>query len=30
VQWAARRWERIDNQPKFSWNHLIVGRRPPA
>ena len=28
VQWLAQRWERVDNQPKFSWNHLIVGRRP--
>lgn len=28
VQWLAKRVERVDNQPKFSWNHLIVGRRP--
>jgi SAM-dependent methyltransferase len=28
VQWLAQRWERVDNQPKFSWNHLVVGRRP--
>ena len=28
VQWLAQRVERVDNQPKFSWNHLIVGRRP--
>jgi hypothetical protein len=28
LQWLATRVERVDNQPKFSWNHLIVGRRP--
>lgn len=28
LQWVATRVERLDNQPKFSWNHLIVGRRP--
>jgi SAM-dependent methyltransferase len=28
AQWLAQRVERVDNQPKFSWNHLIVGRRP--
>src|SRR6185437_5387730 len=30
MQWMASRWERVDRQPKFSWNHLVVGRRPPA
>lgn len=28
LQWLAKHVERVDNQPKFSWNHLIVGRRP--
>jgi SAM-dependent methyltransferase len=28
LQWAATRWERVDRQPKFSWNHLVVARRP--
>ncbi|MEP6642249.1 MAG: hypothetical protein ABJB93_10120, partial [Gaiellales bacterium] len=28
LQWLAKHAERVDNQPKFSWNHLIVGRRP--
>jgi len=30
MQWLASRWERVDRQPKFSWNHLVVGRRPLA
>jgi SAM-dependent methyltransferase len=30
AQWLAERWERVDRQPKFSWNHLVVGRRPPS
>ena len=28
AQWLALRWERVDYQPKFSWNHLAVARRP--
>ncbi|HEY3764047.1 MAG TPA: methyltransferase domain-containing protein [Gaiellales bacterium] len=27
MQWLATRWERVDRQPKFSWNHLIVARK---
>lgn len=27
VQWTAPRWDRFDFQPRFSWNHLAVGRR---
>lgn len=27
VQWAGPRWDRVDFQPRFSWNHLAVGRR---
>jgi SAM-dependent methyltransferase len=30
AQWLAERLERLDFQPKFSWNHLVVGRRPEA
>ena len=30
AQWLAERLERLDYQPKFSWNHLVVGRRPEA
>ncbi len=30
AQWAAARWERVDFQPKFSWNHLVVARKPGA
>jgi SAM-dependent methyltransferase len=30
AQWVAERLERVDFQPKFSWNHLAVGRRPEA
>lgn len=28
AQWLAARWDRIDFQPKFSWNHLVVALRP--
>ena len=30
AQWLGERLERLDFQPKFSWNHLAVGRRPEA
>ena len=26
-QWAGPRWDQIDFQPRFSWNHLAVGRK---
>ena len=28
VQWLGGRWDRVDFQPKFSWSHLAVARRP--
>lgn len=28
VQWTAARWDRVDFQPKFSWSHLAIARRP--
>ena len=28
AQWAGPRWDRVDFQPKFSWSHLAVARRP--
>jgi SAM-dependent methyltransferase len=28
VQWAAGRWDKVDFQPRFSWSHLAIGRRP--
>ena len=28
AQWLAARWEHVDFQPKFSWNHLAIARRP--
>jgi len=28
VQWVAARWEQVDFQPKFSWSHLVIARRP--
>ncbi len=28
IQWLAPRWDQVDFQPKFSWSHLAVARRP--
>ena len=28
AQWAAGRWDKVDFQPRFSWSHLAVARRP--
>ena len=28
LQWAGARWDRVDFQPAFSWNHLSIARRP--
>jgi SAM-dependent methyltransferase len=28
VQWAAGRWDKVDFQPRFSWSHLAVARKP--
>jgi SAM-dependent methyltransferase len=28
AQWAAGRWDRVDFQPRFSWSHLAIARRP--
>ena len=28
LQWLAARLDRVNFQPKFSWNHLAVGRKP--
>ena len=28
IQWLAARLDRVDFQPKFSWNHLAVARKP--
>jgi SAM-dependent methyltransferase len=28
VQWLAARLDRLNFQPKFSWNHLAVARKP--
>lgn len=28
LQWAAARWDQVDFQPKFSWSHLVIGRKP--
>jgi SAM-dependent methyltransferase len=30
AQWLAARWEQVDFQPQFSWNHLAVGTKPAA
>ncbi|MGH2920631.1 MAG: class I SAM-dependent methyltransferase, partial [Gaiellaceae bacterium] len=28
AQWAAGRWDKVDFQPRFSWSHLAIARRP--
>lgn len=28
AQWLAARWEQVDFQPEFSWNHLAVASKP--
>ena len=28
VQWAAGRWDRVDFQPRFSWSHMAIARKP--
>jgi hypothetical protein len=28
IQWLAARLDLVDFQPKFSWNHLAVARKP--
>lgn len=28
--WAAGRWDKVDFQPRFSWSHLAIARRPEA
>jgi SAM-dependent methyltransferase len=28
IQWLAARFDQVDFQPKFSWNHLAVARKP--
>jgi SAM-dependent methyltransferase len=28
AQWVAGRWDRVDFQPRFSWSHLAIARRP--
>ena len=28
IQWRAARLDQVDFQPKFSWNHLAVARKP--
>jgi len=30
AQWAAGRWDKVDFQPRFSWSHLAIARRPEA
>jgi hypothetical protein len=27
LQWLAARWDVVDFQPKFSWSHLVIGRK---
>lgn len=28
AQWFGARWDRVDYQPRFSWNHLAIARAP--
>jgi SAM-dependent methyltransferase len=28
AQWAAGRWDRVDFQPRFSWSHMAIARKP--
>jgi SAM-dependent methyltransferase len=28
AQWAAGRWDRVDFQPRFSWSHVAIARKP--
>jgi SAM-dependent methyltransferase len=30
AQWAAGRWDKVDFQPRFSWSHLAIARRPES
>jgi SAM-dependent methyltransferase len=30
AQWAGGRWDKVDFQPRFSWSHLAIARRPEA
>jgi SAM-dependent methyltransferase len=30
AQWVGGRWDQVDFQPRFSWSHLAIARRPEA
>jgi len=30
AQWAGGRWDKVDFQPRFSWSHLAIARRPES